>query len=287
MLGDAIIIPLNIVIFTPKLQLLIPKIVISEAAMKKGTDIFYERHHDENKNICIFADGAHCDLHFHRSIEVLLLTEGEVKAEVGEQTFLAQMDEIIFVHNYYPHRLTLLGGPFRKIVLIIPPSFSDDFDRAFRQSTLPALLDDREFNRTLLPLFESLAAEKQGSSLILKGYLNVLFGKLLDHYPTVPIRLDRNVDLMARILRYIDCHYTEKLTLDSLAQEFGYSKYYFSRLFNTYVPGSLSNYVNLIRLREFNRLAKAGTDNVCELAFACGFESMSTFYRYAKQYNRK
>ena len=187
--------------------------------MKKGTDIFYERHHDENKNICIFADGAHCDLHFHRSIEVLLLTEGEVKAEVGEQTFLAQMDEIIFVHNYYPHRLTLLGGPFRKIVLIIPPSFSDDFDRAFRQSTLPALLDDRAFNRTLLPLFESLAAEKQGSSLILKGYLNVLFGKLLDHYPTVPIRLDRNVDLMARILRYIDCHYTEKLTLDSLAQE--------------------------------------------------------------------
>lgn len=254
--------------------------------MKKPTDIFYERHHDENKNISIYCDGAHCDLHFHRSIEMLFLTEGSVLAEVGGRTFQAQKDEIIFVHNYYPHRLTLTGGPFKKIILIIPPSFSDDFDRAFRSATLPALLDDRAFNLTLLPLFDSLAAEKQGSSLILKGYLNVLFGKLLEHYPSVPISLERNVDLMARILRYIDCHYSEKLTLDQLAQEFGYSKYYFSKLFNTYIPVSLNNYINLVRLREFNRRAKAGVDNVCDLAFACGFESISTFYRYAKQYKK-
>jgi AraC-like DNA-binding protein len=51
-------------------------------------------------------------------------------------------------------------------------------------------------------------------------------------------------------------------------------------MFNKYIGESLSNYVNIVRLREFMELMKKnGTTAISTLAKECGFESMPTFYR--------
>ena len=89
-------------------------------------------------------------------------------------------------------------------------------------------------------------------------------------------------------LNYIDEHYAGPLSLDSISSVFGYNKYYFSRLFNTYIGENLNNYINMVRIRNLVSSAKKKDNpNLSELVFENGFDSMTTFYRsFSKFYDR-
>ena len=70
----------------------------------------------------------------------------------------------------------------------------------------------------------------------------------------------------------------------SISAAFGYNKYYFSKLFNRYIGENMSSYINLVRLQQMMKKAKRKSDvNITELAYECGFDSLSTFYRYFKK----
>ena len=90
------------------------------------------------------------------------------------------------------------------------------------------------------------------------------------------------------MLGYIDDHFEEQITLDSIAAEFGYNKYYFSRLFNTYIGDSLNGYINMVRVNNvIARAKKKESGNLSQIIFDCGFDSMTTFYRnYSRFYDK-
>ncbi len=244
---------------------------------------YYEYFHDKRDELYITSGvNIECGLHFHRSIELLYLLSGEMKCKVGKEEFVAESDDIIFVHNYYHHSFAPVAD-YEKIFLIVPHNFESDFESFISQSTLPALMSDKEFNRKFLrPIIETLYnGRKKTSSLIKKGYLNVIIGTLLDHYPSEKLDQNSGISFLVNVLSYIDENYAKPLTLDMIAHEFGYNKYYFSRLFNAYIGENLNNYINLVRLRNFVSLSKSNEKrSITELAYECGFDSLTTFYRY-------
>ena len=243
-------------------------------------NLLYEYFRDKDGKIAVqLGQSDHIPAHFHRNIEIMYVTDGEVEARVADERFSAMRDDIIFVHNYSVHEL---DQKHEKYFIIIPPYYSSDLDNSLSKTTLPPLLSDREFNRTLLPLFRKIHEDRHGMpSLVTKGYLNVLFGSLLSHYPTRLIEKNSDLDFILRVLSYVEEHYTDQISLDSISLHFGYNKYYFSRLFNNTVGENLSNYINMVRLREFMKKTKeTGGGKISKLALQCGFESLPTFYRY-------
>ncbi len=218
--------------------------------------------------------------HFHRSVEVLYVLSGGLKSKVGEEQFIAQPNEIVFVHNYYLH--SFCDSPdYEKIIFIIPHNFSHNIDKILLGSTLPSRLTDKNFNKTLLPYFHALNDDKNLPNMVAQGFLSVIMGSLFNHYKLSPVEKNSNIDFMVEVLQYIDEHYFEEITLDTIAAAFGYNKYYFSRLFNHYIGESLSNYLNVVRVQHFIRKAeKEESVPVAKLAFDCGFDSLTTFYRY-------
>ena len=82
------------------------------------------------------------------------------------------------------------------------------------------------------------------------------------------------------LIQYIDQHSNENLTLDRLAEQFGYNKFYLSRIFNKTLGASLTDYVNQVRVQKFVKQYRDGWEgNIADLAFSCGFESIPSFYR--------
>ncbi len=246
----------------------------------------YEYYHDKDTHLTVRHTKSEPTygylLHFHRSIELLYVLDGEMNCEVGGQKLIAKTDDIVFVHGYYHHTFTT-GSGYEKIFLIIPSNYSNDFDKIFSKSTLPALMNDKEFNRTFIrDIVLKMSAESSTMPpLVQKGYLNVLLGNLLAHYPTGSVELDSSIDLLVGVLNYIDEHCTDHITLDSLAATFGYNKYYFSRLFNKYIGESITNYINIVRLQRFMSITRTEENtSIAERAFSCGFDSLTTFYRY-------
>ena len=87
-------------------------------------------------------------------------------------------------------------------------------------------------------------------------------------------------DISLEIIHYVDAHYTEKITLDAISQHFGYSKYYFSRLFNRLFHCTLNNYINAVRLRAIEEMQ--GEENQTRKITEAGFNSLSSYYRARK-----
>ena len=200
---------------------------------KEMKNLLYEHVNDKKTEMSVFkSESQKISLHFHRSIEMLYVLSGELWGCVGDETFTAKEDEIVFVHNYYSHVFKPVGE-YTKYVFIVPANYSDDIDKRLLVTTLPAKLSDREFNREVLrPICDKMFSERESMPhLVKKGYLDVLLGFMLDHYPTVPVERPGSIELIVEILKYIDEHHGEPLTLEGVATAFGYNKYYFSRIF--------------------------------------------------------
>lgn len=248
-------------------------------------NIYYEYNHDRDPNFSIHrGHNNNAGKHFHKSIEILYLLSGEMQTTVGDKTFVAEKDDIIFVHNYYVHAFAPKKN-YKKYYIILPANYCNDVDKILRNSTLPAHLNDKAFNRSLLPIIHKLFKEYDDlPALVKKGYLDVVIGHLFHHYSSLPIENNGNIEFMVDVLHYIDEHYAENITLDSISGDFGYNKYYFSRLFNSYIGENLNNYINIIRLQHFMQHSKDIENvSISKLALECGFDSLTTFYRYFKK----
>lgn len=252
---------------------------------EKLENLVYESHNDRIVDLKLFtAANATVSSHFHRSFEMIYVTKGKIKSVINGQTIIADEDDIVFVQKYYAHSYDVVTD-YEKYVFMIPPNIYTDFEKQLAKMTLPSHMADKEFNRTLKPLIENLAKNLSSKSkLIKKGYMNVIMGELIAHYPLLPIQKNNSVELLVKILDYIDENYDKALSLDSISSVFGYNKYYFSKLFNRYIGENLNNYINIIRLQQMmNKAKKTDKVNITDLAYECGFESLSTFYRYFKK----
>ncbi len=250
---------------------------------------FYESFHDKESALRAFScTDAVTSAHFHRCIEILYITEGRLEAEVDGAHVTAEKDDIVFVRRCAVHAI-LPAPSYYDCVLLIKSQFSEDFSSLLEKETLPALLADKQFNRTLFPFFEKLREEiEEMPFLVAKGYIDVIIGSLLSRYERMPVVAAPNLSMVVAALNYIDDHFAEPIGLETLSSVFGYNKYYFSRLFNSYIGENINSYINRVRIE--NILARARRQekaNLCELAYACGFDSMATFYRnYARYYDK-
>lgn len=85
------------------------------------------------------------------------------------------------------------------------------------------------------------------------------------------------------ILKFLDVHFKEEISMDSIAKEFNIDKSYLSHLFKEYVGTSLWNYVIFHRISYFNEIVSNGanTGTACQLA---GFNNYSNFFRLYKKH---
>lgn len=246
--------------------------------------VFYEQNRDKEVNLHVFEGcNSNTPMHFHRNLEILYVTDGKMISTVGDEKLVAAEDEIVFVHNYYVHSF-YPELDYKKYVMIVNANYATDIDKILSKSSLPSHLADTTFNREKIrPLLYKLCNEEM-PPLVKKGYLNVVMGLLFEHYPSVPIKTSSNIESVVAVLEYIDAHYSEPLSLESIAAEFGYNKYYFSRFFNRYIGENLTNYINIVRINNFMHLSKKyKSPQISKLAMECGFESMPTFYRSFKK----
>ena len=249
----------------------------------------YEAARDKDRNLhYFFGRNSNTPPHFHRCIEILYITDGSLRGQVEDESFSAEKDDIIFVRRCAIHSLSPADA-YSNYVLVVQSAYADDFSSALEKETLPPLLSDKDFNRKLLPYFQKLrSAAAKENFLVCKGLIDVIMGELFSRYPKKAVKSAPNMSLIVSILNYIDDHFREPITLESISAAFGYNKYYFSRLFNRYIGDTLNSYINMVRVNNvIERGKKQENVNLSDLVFDCGFDSMTTFYRnYSRFYDK-
>ena len=86
----------------------------------------------------------------------------------------------------------------------------------------------------------------------------------------------KEVDDFYRIVEYVNCHFTENITVRSIANEFYSDRGRISGLFLKYSGMTLNSYINSLRLTCASKLIENGM-KITEAALESGFQSLRTY----------
>lgn len=86
-------------------------------------------------------------------------------------------------------------------------------------------------------------------------------------------------DMIHIVIDYIERNLQDPLTLDTIATEFSYSKYYFHRMFKSSVGYNLHDYIRKRRLVNASKLLIFTDEKVIDIAFSYQFRSHEAFTR--------
>lgn len=94
-----------------------------------------------------------------------------------------------------------------------------------------------------------------------------------------------NHQKMREVLKYMEEHYQDKLTAQSVAKKFGYSREYFCRLFKRYADVSFKQYMNEYRLMKASVELYTTQKRILDIAYENGFPDEKSFYSsFRKKY---
>lgn len=88
---------------------------------------------------------------------------------------------------------------------------------------------------------------------------------------------------MKTVLKYVEEHYTEKLTIDDMAKLTFYSKSHFMKFFKVHMGTGFTEYLNDYRLAMAARLLKSSDESILMIAEESGFDNLSYFNRIFKR----
>ncbi|MBY7141894.1 helix-turn-helix domain-containing protein [Virgibacillus sp. NKC19-3] len=90
--------------------------------------------------------------------------------------------------------------------------------------------------------------------------------------------------IINRTINYIEEHLHESLMMDDIAEQAGFSKFHFHRIFRTAVGMSITEYIRMRRLANASTALLYTDERILDIAFYYHFESQEAFTRAFKKY---
>ena len=211
--------------------------------------------------------------HFHKSLELIYLLKGQLTLTVNDHETILRMGEAAMILSNQIHSFHVDAG-----TLVWVAVFSEDFVPEFasfmkdKQGNSPVFLPDEEVSALLTR--ELILSEP--TALMRRACLYAVCDQYLKKV-TLEERKTKNDILICRILDYIQEHFTEDISLEDVAAEFGYEHHYLSRLLNKSYHLRFRSIVNDYRVEAAMRELRRGELGVTEIAMKCGFQSIRSF----------
>jgi transcriptional regulator GlxA family with amidase domain len=106
--------------------------------------------------------------------------------------------------------------------------------------------------------------------------------RLTHQHPQSLSQADALPGAIAKAAKILRERFTEPLDLRSVAEEVGLSRERLSRLFHASLGVTFSDYLNLVRLKHCRERLALSDASIADIAFDCGFQSLSQFNRRFK-----
>lgn len=90
--------------------------------------------------------------------------------------------------------------------------------------------------------------------------------------------------LFKKVTEYIDNNIQEELNLESVANNFNLSPYYFSRSFKESMGCNLIDYINIVRIKKAKDLLKKSEMSIKEIGYTVGYSDPNYFSKVFKKY---
>ncbi len=237
--------------------------------------------------------------HFHDTYELYYLFSGKKYYFIKDRTYLVSEGNLVFINRHDLHRTIDAGAPVCDRLLI---NFKPDLVFAEDRSRLNKLLapftgetgvivlpfKDRTFvEGLLLKMYAEISDAGTGFEDMLASYLIQLLvfsARFVEQNVTAADTLPNSAhEKAAPIVHYINAHFMEPLTLNSISRLFYISPYYLCKVFKEYTGFTFIEYLNNLRVKEAQKLfQKHKSCRITDVSEKVGFGSISHFGRVFK-----
>ena len=230
----------------------------------------------------------------HKAWELVYAHKGEVVIETPERTQILHKGEA-FIHKPYEfHKIRANNTACNMIFL----SFDTESEELFLAADKPLVVSQSQVH-TILRIADECAVSLAGknsmpdlekdkkpefaASQIIKNLLEVL---LIDFIRQVtgnsPEKLSQPTlytekSIVQSAISYMQNNLTQKLTLQDIAAQVGYSASYLSSVFRKTMNISVINYCILLKIEKAKKLIAEGNKNINEIAEMLDFNSVQYF----------
>lgn len=94
---------------------------------------------------------------------------------------------------------------------------------------------------------------------------------------------DPHLEIVEQTQNYLEHHYQEKITLNTLAFKIGVSPYYLNRIFKEKTGFTPHHYLEKVRIEKAGHLLLSTAYSSTEICFQVGYNNFSSFYRQFKK----
>jgi len=247
-------------------------------------------------------EGGRFECHFHAEAEMTLIEEGEMYYQANEKIFLLRAGDGIFVNSNVMHAGWLTGNadcryyPMNFSTVMVSGHKNSRIEQALvepvlRDNLIPfvAFFANNEADRPFLELLheyrELLTKKEEGYELLVKAALCRLWYMLYNRAKGAETPCpDRGVTAVKKAITYMEEHYAERLTLESLAEVCCFSRSEFCRIFRRYTGRTPFSYLQHLRVRRSLPLLADPALSVTEVAERTGFAGASYYAEVFRRY---
>lgn len=240
----------------------------------------------------------HMEAHYHDFYEIFFFIDGKIDYWIDGNLYHLMPGDILLIDSTELHKPVPAAETdrYERIVLWINKSYLANIEDGIlnecfgkdRPSRNKVIRLSKEEKDEIFSLAHKLCKEFYGRefaghigaySLLLQ--ILVQINRLANENTPVVSEEISTPTIISDIITYINERYSEKLTLDSIANHFFISKYYLSHEFKSAVNTSLYRYIMIKRLNEAYALLSKGyaASEVCSV---CGFGDYTVFFRAFK-----
>lgn len=228
--------------------------------------------------------------HWHRSIEIFALFEGELSFHLHEEIrhlrpgefVLVNSNEIHSVHSPKPNYTVVLQIPLQ----LFCKYYTDEQFIYFSHSTRE---QDAEIMRLLKDMYQCYTKKRTGYEFEVQGRFYQLLFLLVSNYRKTQVsgdmvRQSKGLGRLSVIAGYMKENYKKELSLEHVAELFGYSPTYLSRMFRKYAKTNYKSYLDSIRVEYAWKDLRLTGRPIGEIAMEHGFANSKSF---AKAFQKK
>lgn len=257
-----------------------------------------------NTYLCsIPLDFIQVPLHWHEELELIVIKKGTGIVSVDFFTRTVTAGDIVLILPGQLHSIeqnTVFSMEYENILMNPAMLISGKQDLCALQFIIPLMegqiatdifiTPEQSYHRDAAHCINEIDklcdARPQGYQLAVKGWLfHFLYLLILNqkNRDSVSKSKTKSLEKLKTILKYVEEHYTESITIDDMASLSYYSKSHFMKFFKSHMGMGFVEYLNEYRLTIAARLLSTSDDSILEIASAVGFDNLSYFNRLFKR----
>ncbi len=243
--------------------------------------------------------------HFHSEYQLFVVLEGEGTRFIGDDIQSFQAGDMVLTGPNLPHLWRSDRSYFQPenglethgIVIYFPDHFLknsvfeleefESISQLLKESAAGIVISGKTQEKVKSLMKGLLKKDGVNSIIQLLEILEILAQssdcKLITDADYVNLHKESEKDRMGLVYELVMKNYTNKITLTEAATLCNLSESAFSRYFKSRANQSFSSFLSQVRIHQACKLLQAGSLNISQICFECGFFTLSNFNKQFRE----